>query len=80
MSISNFRTAEPLYIVILRNPQAEGLLKSWVKDHKVDHVSVAGNRLMIHHQQSFDRFIMHWKHDWDMVTIWDTWHRRHVYI
>jgi hypothetical protein len=80
MSISNFRTAEPLYIVILRNQQAENLLKSWIKEHRVEHANVAGNRMMLHHQSAFDRFITTWTHAWDMVTVWDTWNRRHIYL
>jgi hypothetical protein len=80
MSITSFRTAEPLYIVILRNQQAENLLKSWIKEHRVEHANVNGNRLMLHHRAAFDRFILTWNHDWDLVTVWDAWNRRHIYI
>lgn len=80
MSITNFRTAEPLYIVILRNQQAENLLKSWIKEHRVEHANVNGNRLMLHHQGAFDRFMLTWNHDWNLVTVWDAWNRRHIYI
>ena len=80
MSITNFRTAEPLYIVILRNQQAENLLKNWVREHKVEHVLVTGNRMMVHHQQAFENFRITWSHNWDLVTVWDTWNRRHIYI
>jgi hypothetical protein len=80
MSITNFRTAEPLYIVILRNQQAENLLKNWVREHKVEYVSVTGNRMMVHHQQAFENFRITWSHNWDLVTVWDTWNRRHIYI
>jgi hypothetical protein len=81
MSISNFRTAEPLYIVIVRNNnQAESQLKSWIKENRVDHATVSGNRMMLHHQQAFDRFLISWTHNWDAVTVWDTWHKRHIYI
>ena len=80
MSITNFRTAEPLYIVILRNQQAENLLKSWIKEHRVEHANVNGNRLMLHHQGAFDRFMLTWNHDWNLVIVWDAWNRRHIYI
>ena len=56
MSISNFRAAEPLYIVILRNQQAENLLKSWVRENKIEHATVSGNRMMLHHRGAFDLF------------------------
>jgi hypothetical protein len=81
MSITQFRTAEPLYIVIVRNNnQAESQLKAWIKEHRVDHATVSGNRMMLHHQQAFDRFLISWTHNWDAVTVWDTWNRRHIYI
>ena len=80
MPISSFRTAEPLYIVILRDQQAENLLKSWIRQHRVEHATVSGNRMMLHHQQAFENFRMTWAHDWDMVTVWDTWNRRHIYV
>lgn len=81
MSILHFRAAEPLYIVIVRNNNhAENQLKAWIKDNKVEYATVSGNRMMLHHQQAFDRFLISWTHDWDAVTIWDTWNRRHIYI
>ena len=80
MSIANFRTAEPLYIVILRNQQAETLLKAWIREHKIEHANVNGNKMMLHHQGAFDRFLISWTHNWDLVTVWDTWNRRHIYM
>jgi hypothetical protein len=35
---------------------------------------------MIHHQGAFERFLITWNHAWDLVTVWDTWNRRHIYI
>ena len=80
MSISNFRAAEPLYIVILRSQQAESQLKNWIRTHKIEHASVSGNKLMIHHQQALENFRLTWTHDWDLVTVWDTWNKRHIYL
>lgn len=80
MTLLNVRAAEPLYIVSLRNQQAESLLKSWIKQHKIEHASVSGNKLMLHHQYAFDRFLVTWTQDWDSVSIWDTWHRRPIYV
>jgi hypothetical protein len=80
MSITNVRTVEPLYIVILRNQQAETLLKNWVKDNKIEHTQINGNRMMIHHQNALDRFCLTWTYNWDLVTVWDTWNRRHIYF
>jgi hypothetical protein len=80
MSIETFRAVEPLYIVILRNTQAENLLRSWVRDNKIEYANVNGNKMMLHHQQAFDRFLVTWTHNWDSITVWDTWNRRHIYI
>ena len=80
MSTINTRTVEPLYIVILRNQQAESLLRNWVRENKIEHTSVNGNRLMIHHQNAFDRFLLTWHHNWESVTVWDVWNRRHIYL
>jgi hypothetical protein len=80
MHITKHRTVEPLYIVILRNQQAESLLKLWIKENRVDHANVAGNKMMIHHQNAFDCFLMTWAHNWDLVTVWDAWNRRHIYV
>lgn len=80
MTIFNVRATEPLYIIIVREPQAESMLKNWVKEHRVEHTHITGNRLLIHHQHAFDRFCVTWAHNWDLVTVWDTWNRRHIYV
>ena len=81
MTISNYRAVEPLYIVILRNNnQAELLLRSWIKENQIEHANISGNRMMLHHQQAFDRFLVTWTHEWTAITVWDTWNRRHIYV
>lgn len=81
MTIPTYRTAEPLYIVIVRNnTQAETLLKSWVKENRVDHVHINGNRMMIHDQTAFQKFCVTWTHSMATTTVWDTWLRRHIYL
>ena len=80
MSLTNFRAVEPLYIVMLRNQQAESLFKSWMRENKIENATVSCNKMMLHHQQSFDRFLVTWNHNWDALTIWDTWNRRHIYV
>ena len=80
MSIPTYRAVEPLYIVMLRNNQAEHLFKNWIRNNQIEHAVVSGNRMMLHHQQAFDRLLVTWPHDWSAVTVWDTWHRRHIYM
>ncbi len=79
MTISSFRTAEPLYIVTIRgNPQAESLFKSWLQQQSVSNVSVQNHRLLFHDNNSFEKFRLTWNHG--EVTVWDTWNRRHLYL
>ncbi len=81
MSIPTYRAVEPLYIVMLRNNnQAEPMFKTWIRKHQIDHATVSGNRMMLHHQQAFDRFLVTWTHEWTAITVWDTWNRRHIYV
>ena len=78
MTISNFRSNEALYIVIIRDKNAEQLLKQWAKSANVQ-VSIDSNRMKIFEQRSLSLFQMQWQHDWEQVTIWDCWNRRHLF-
>ena len=80
MSILNVSSSEPLYIVIVRDPQAEILLKSWVKENRAEHTQVNGNRLLIFNQHAFTKLCITWNHNWEITTVWDTWNRRHIYV
>jgi phosphopantetheine adenylyltransferase len=80
MSIPTYRAVEPLYIVMLRNNQAEPMFKTWIRKNQIEHATVNGNKMMLHHQQAFDRFLVTWAHEWNMITVWDTWNRRHIYV
>jgi hypothetical protein len=81
MTIASYRAVEPLYIVTLRNTtQAEALLKNWIREHRVEHASVSGNRMMLHDQRGFEQFRLTWYHSIASITIWDTWFKRHIYL
>ena len=81
MTITSCRSAEPLYILTLRNnPQAETLFKNWIRGNNIEHAVVAGNRMMLHDQRGFERFVVTWSHSVNTLTIWDTWLRRHIYL
>ena len=81
MTISNYRAVEPLYIVILRNNnQAESLLRSWIKHNQIEHANISGNRMMLHDQRAFEKFRVTWTHNFNAVTVWDTWLKRHIYL
>lgn len=77
MTISNFRASEPLYLVIVREKNAEHLLKTWAKTSNCQ-VSIESNRMKIFDQRSLSVFQMTWTHGYDNVAIWDTWNKRHI--
>jgi hypothetical protein len=77
MTISNFRAAEPLYIVIVRDHDAEKKLKIWAREANCQ-VTIESNRMKIFEQRSLSMLQMSWSHGWDNVTIWDTWNKRHI--
>lgn len=81
MTISTYRAVEPLYIIILRNhPNAEQLFKSWIKENRIEHTNVNGNRMMMHDQRAFENFRVTWTHSLNNITVWDTWLKRHIYL
>lgn len=81
MTVTSYRSAEPLYIISMRNnPQAESLFRTWIRQNRIEHAVVQNNRLMLHDQQSFEQFRITWTVSLDSVAIWNTWTRRHVYL
>jgi hypothetical protein len=80
MSIPSYRSAEPVYVISLRNStQAESQFRNWVKDNKINHAVVNGHKLMLHHQQALDIFMITWRYSWEQIVMWDTWNRRHIH-
>lgn len=78
MTISNFRSSEPLFIVIVKDSNAEQNLKQWARASQCQ-VTIEGNRMKIFEQRSLGRFTMDWRHGWQNVMIWDCWNKRHIY-
>ena len=79
MTISNFRATEALYLIIVRDKNAEQLLKDWAKSVRVQ-ATVENNRMKLFEQRGLILFQMNWTHDWNNVTIWDCWKRQHIDI
>ena len=77
MTISNFKATEALYIVIVRDKNAEQMLKQWAKSANAQ-VTIESNRMKIFEQHSLSLFQLQWQHDWEHVAIWDCWNRRHI--
>jgi hypothetical protein len=79
MSISHYRNAEPLFLVIVRESNAQQLLQQWAKTANVQ-VSIDNNRMKIFDSRTFDLFHIGWPNSWNNVTIWDYWLKRHVQV
>ena len=77
MTISNVRASEPLYLVIVREKNAEHLLRTWAKTSNCQ-VSIESNRMKIFEQRSLSVFQMTWTHGYENVAIWDAWNKRHI--
>lgn len=77
MTISNFRATEPLYIVIVREKNAEQSLRDWARGANVQ-VTIETNRMKIFETRTLNHFQMHWNGDWTQVLIWDCWNKRHI--
>ena len=77
MTISNFRASEALYIVIVRDRDAERNLRDWARTANAQ-VTIENNRMRIFEDRSLNLFTVTWQHDWSTVTIWDAWNKRHI--
>jgi hypothetical protein len=77
MSIKNSRYSEALYLIIVRDKDAEKMLQDWSQQHNVP-VAIDNNRMKLFEQRGLTLFQMHWNHNWNNVTIWDCWNRRHI--
>lgn len=77
MTISNFRAAEALYIVTVRDRDAEQLLRAWARTANAQ-VTIEQNKMKIFEDRSLNLFTVTWQHDWQNVVIWDAWHKRHI--
>ena len=79
MTIRNTRATEALYLIIVRDKNAESLLRQWVDENNI-YASVENNRMKIFEQRGLTLFQMKWTHNWNNVTIWDCWKRQHIDI
>ena len=77
MTISNFRATEALYIVIVRDRDAERMLREWARTNNIQ-VTIENNRMRLFEDRSLNLFNVTWSHDWNNVLIWDTWNKRHI--
>lgn len=77
MSYLNYRAPEALYLIIVREQNAEQLLKKWAESHKAN-VTIENNRMKLFEINTLNLFQIKWPHSWHNVCIWDCWNRKHI--
>jgi hypothetical protein len=80
MTIFHYRSGEPLFTVIMRDPSARDRLLKWTQTSRSIAARVEDNRMHIFDQNTLSLFIVTWTHGWDNLVIWDPWLKRHINI
>ena len=80
MSLQTYRSSEPLFTVIHRDPSARDRLTRWSTTSRSIQARVEDNRMHIYDHNTFSLFLMTWTHGWGNVVVWDPWSKRHVNI
>ena len=78
MTLSIYRSGDPLFTVISRNPDARNLLTQWSKTSRSIQVKVEENRMHIYDHNTLSLFVLTWNNSWDHMVIWDCWSKRHI--
>jgi hypothetical protein len=79
MTIPVFRNHEPLYLITVREKDAESMIRDWIRDHRAQ-VTQDNNRIRIYDQHTLNLFQVTWSGNWDQIVIWDCWTRRHIWL
>jgi len=80
MTIPVYRSGEPLFTVILRDPDAKNLLNRWTGTSKSIAARVEDNRMHLYDHNTLSLFIVTWEHGWSNLVVWDPWTKRHINI
>lgn len=80
MTLSSYKTSDPLFTVIYRDSSARERLQSWTATSRSIQARVEDNRMHLFDHNTFSLFLTTWAHGWTNVMIWDPWSKRHVNI
>ena len=80
MTLPVFKSAEILYTVIVRDPEAKNNLSKWLSTSKSVQARVEDNRMHLFDHNTLSLFIVTWTHGWDNLVVWDPWSKRHINI
>ena len=80
MSVSTYRSEQPLFTVIMRDADARNLFTRWTQTSRSIAARVEDNRMHIFDHNTLSLFMVTWTHSWDNLVIWDPWAKRHINI
>ena len=80
MSVSTYRSEQPLFTVIMRDADARNMLTRWTQTSRSIAARVEDNRMHIFDHNTLSLFMVTWTHGWDNLVIWDPWSKRHINI
>jgi hypothetical protein len=80
MTLPIYRSGEPLFTVIMRDPDARNLFTRWCGTSKSIAARVEENRMHIYDHNTLNLFVVTWTAGWDRIVIWDPWSKRHVNV
>jgi hypothetical protein len=78
MALPTYRSGEPLFTIIMRDPDARNLLTRWSATSRSIAARVEDNRMHIYDHNTLSLFIVTWGQKWDNIVIWDPWTKRHL--
>jgi len=80
MSVSTYRSEQPLFTVIMRDADARNMLTRWTQTSRSIAARVEDNRMHLFDHNTLSLFMVTWTHGWDNLVIWDPWAKRHINI
>jgi hypothetical protein len=80
MSLSIFKSGEPLFTVIYRDTEARNKLTKWTSSSRSIQARVDDNKMHVYDHNTLSLFIVTWTCGWDNILIWDPWTKRHITI
>jgi hypothetical protein len=80
MTLSSYRTTDPLFTVIYRDSAARERLVAWITTSRSIQARVEDNRMHVFDHNTLSLFLMTWTHGWSNIMVWDPWAKRHVNI
>ena len=80
MTLSVLNSSNPLYTIILRDPEANNRLTKWSTTSSSIQCRIDQNKMHIYDHNTLSLFIVTWTHSWDNLVIWDPWVKRHISV